>query len=525
MSDEAKQTRKIRMLVLCDTPTGATGFSMVARNILKRLVDTGRYEIDIIGINYTGNWYDQIKHPYKIFPAMPQGYADLYGRGKLLNALNGIEEKFGLMRPWDIIFTIQDPFVIEGLGLNFPFAEQIKVLSELWRRTVPPEMWFKWVGYFPVDAPVKENWVTRSIALADYPVAYCNWGASQILKYDRPEFETFFNLNTTEDSSKRKARLTTKSIKPRLSIIHHGVDTKEFYPLSKEERLKFRREYFGNLIDDNTFLIINVSRNQPRKDLTRTLAAYAKFKERVPNSHLYLHCRAEDVGGSIHEMARNFNLIEGKEYSTPPDFNEGVGVPVETLNKIYNAADCCMTTTLGEGWGFITTEAMATRVPIIAPNITSILDIFNSYDYDYSTESLGGLAGDYLRGIPVKAGSTSSEWVCLGIEDNERVRPLTNVDDLVDKLEWVHKNKKNKSLQKILDRAYEWVQTQTWESIATQWDGVFSRAFLDLHNERTLGGAIDKVGRNEPCPCKSGEKFKNCHGAPDKMAKYKDWLL
>ncbi|MGD2063215.1 MAG: SEC-C metal-binding domain-containing protein [Nitrospirota bacterium] len=25
--------------------------------------------------------------------------------------------------------------------------------------------------------------------------------------------------------------------------------------------------------------------------------------------------------------------------------------------------------------------------------------------------------------------------------------------------------------------------------------------------------AADKVGRNEPCPCGSGKKYKKCHGA------------
>jgi preprotein translocase subunit SecA len=24
----------------------------------------------------------------------------------------------------------------------------------------------------------------------------------------------------------------------------------------------------------------------------------------------------------------------------------------------------------------------------------------------------------------------------------------------------------------------------------------------------------DKIGRNEPCPCGSGKKYKRCHGAP-----------
>jgi preprotein translocase subunit SecA len=28
------------------------------------------------------------------------------------------------------------------------------------------------------------------------------------------------------------------------------------------------------------------------------------------------------------------------------------------------------------------------------------------------------------------------------------------------------------------------------------------------------GGGVKKVGRNQPCPCGSGKKYKNCHGAP-----------
>ena len=28
----------------------------------------------------------------------------------------------------------------------------------------------------------------------------------------------------------------------------------------------------------------------------------------------------------------------------------------------------------------------------------------------------------------------------------------------------------------------------------------------------------NKVGRNEPCPCGSGEKYKHCHGSPQKEA-------
>lgn len=514
-------SKPIRVLALCDTPTGATGFSMLSRNVLAGLKRLGNYEIDVVGINFFGDYYDREKYPYNIFPAMPQGYMDMYGRGRILNALNGKEESAGMKAGYDLVFTIQDHFIIEGMGIGTPFAEQLRVTSALWRRQVDPSVWFKWIGYFPVDAALKENWVTRSIAMADYPVAYCEYGKREMMRFDRPEFVTTFSMKQGKDDQGKQARLSTPALKDRISTITHGVDTQTFYPLEKAEIKKFRKEFFEGRVEDDTFLVVNVSRNQPRKDIARTLAAFAKLKEIVPNSYLYLHAKAEDVGGSIHEMARNFSLIEGQDYSTPKNFTTSHGYTVDVVNKIYNAADCCVTTTLGEGWGFITTEAMATKTPIVAPNITSILDIFNSYDYDGTVEAL---AGDKLRGIPVKAGSTSSEWVCLGLEDNERIRPLTNVEDMVKKLVWVHQNKNTQTLNSIIDRAYEWVKSLTWDDICMQWHELFEKAYQDLEQERAMGVAVDKVNRNDPCPCGSGEKFKKCHGSADKMAKYKDLI-
>lgn len=508
------EQKKIRVLALCDSPTAATGFAQVSKNILRGLVATGKYEIDVIGINYFGDYYDRNAHPYNIYPAMPQGYADMYGRGRVLNALNGVEEKSGLMRGWDIVFTIQDPFVIEGLGIDFPFAEQLKVTSELWRRSVPPEFWFKWIGYFPVDAELKENWVTRSMALADYPIAYCEWGRERALKFDKEQFETTFSLAMNREGGKKKARLFSKSLKERMLVIPHGVDTDAFKPLSPEEKKKFRKEFFADAIAEDTYLVVNVSRNQPRKDITRTLAAFAKFKKAVPNSHLYLHCKVQDAGGSIHEMARNFDLYPGTDYTVPTDFNAGIGYSIDIVNKIYNAADLCMTTTLGEGWGFITTEAMATKTPIVAPYITSIIDIF------------GGKVGDNIvenfRGIPVRAGSTSSEWICMGAEDNERIRPLTNVDDLVTQMIWAYNNPQD--VAKIVERAYTWVLDLKWQNIVKQWDELFMVAYKKLDEERVLGRLIDKAGRNDPCPCGTGQKYKHCHGSADSMARYKDWF-
>lgn len=519
------EEKKIRVLALCDSPTSATGFAQVSKNILGGLVKTGKYQIDIIGINYNGDYYDREKHPYNIYPAMPQGYQDMYGRGRLLNSINGHEDKVGLIPGWDLVFTIQDPFIIEGLGLDYPFAEQLKASEELWRRTLPSKLWFKWIGYFPVDAELKENWVTRAMMLPDFPVAYCRWGKDRTLKFDKEEFELKFKIGAKDSSEKKWASIKYPSLKERMGVIHHGVDTEAFKPIDSRERKKFRKEYFQGAVKDDTFLIVNVSRNQPRKDLARTFAAFRDFKKLVPQAHLYLHCKVNDAGGSVEEIARNFGLVVGEDYSLPYNFHPGVGFPVEIINKIYNAADVCVTTTLGEGWGFITTEAMATKTPIIAPNITSILDIFNSYNPDYPEKS-GAIPPSLdlptLRGIPVKAGSTTSEWVCLGIEDNERIRPLTNVDDLVEKLLWVYKNPSK--AQVIAQRGFDWVQTLAWNNIVKQWDDLFMKAYSELEKDRKMGEAIDKAGRNDPCPCGSGKKFKRCHGDNTNLDKYKDWL-
>jgi len=51
-----------------------------------------------------------------------------------------------------------------------------------------------------------------------------------------------------------------------------------------------------------------------------------------------------------------------------------------------------------------------------------------------------------------------------------------------------------------------------------QWENVFSREEQDrLYKEQKSSGTVvregEKTGRNDPCPCGSGKKFKKCCGA------------
>ena len=87
-----------------------------------------------------------------------------------------------------------------------------------------------------------------------------------------------------------------------------------------------------------------------------------------------------------------------------------------------------------------------------------------------------------IRGVPLKAGSTLSEWTTDGPTDYERMRPITNVDDAVKKLIWVYDNPEK--TEHIKERAYQWVQNLGWEAISKKWDELFTDVYNRLEDER-----------------------------------------
>lgn len=467
MAKKQKKDKKIKILVHADSPRAATGFGTVTKGIFDYLARTGKYEIEIFGVNDIGFVDpDPEKTPYKILPAMLPGamQQDFYGRNRFIDVVRG-GDKF-LKPPWDIIFTLNDPFIFEQpiLTPEIGMIEAVKDLNNIYREKTEPHMWFKTVSYWPVDSSIKENWVEHAIGISDYSVAYTDYGKKEIEKANQK---------------------LPKPMRINLDVIYHGSSLKNYYPITDKEKRDFKATFFQKAkIDlDNTFIVGIVARNQVRKDIPRAMKVFKEFQRRRPDSFLYIHAKEQDAWGSLAEYARQFNLEIGKDWIYPGNFDAAMGYPVEILNKIYNIMDVHILTTKGEGWGLPITEAMATKTLNICPNITSIPEIFNTVGNDY--EDLNTLEGADIRGIPVKSGSTSSEWITDGPSDFERVRPLTNVDDMVKKLVWAYDNPdKTKA---IVDRAHEWVQILDWAKIAEEWDVFFQRVYNDLEQERKHG--------------------------------------
>ena len=94
-----EQQKKIKILAYLDSPSCATGFATVSRNILMGLYATGRYDIEILGINY---WGDPHTLPMKIWPVGTNKERDPYGRKKICGMISQMD--------YDVLFFLQEFF-------------------------------------------------------------------------------------------------------------------------------------------------------------------------------------------------------------------------------------------------------------------------------------------------------------------------------------------------------------------------------------------------------------------------------
>jgi glycosyltransferase involved in cell wall biosynthesis len=352
---------------------------------------------------------------------------------------------------FDLVFMLQDTFVVETF---------MKQLLEV-RATLPPAKRYAIVHYFPIDGTPKKSWIENVVTKSDIPVAYTQYAKRECIKH--------------------APRLTD------MDVVYHGVDKDVFFPPTDRA---FRDSFLAQHKDK--FIVLNVNRNQPRKDLYRTLAGFSAFHKKYPKSFLFLLCQAQDVGGDIVEIAAQYGLEWDRDWACPQPGTYGAnqGYPVEVVNQIYGVADVVVSTTVGEGWGLSFSEGAACKKPLLFPNNTSL------------TEMVGE---NEERGYFIKSGETLNNFTCMGAGDNNILRPTVDVLDMADRLEYIYLHPEEAKAK--AERAH--TEVWTWKSVGEQWISIFKRAEGMLPLLRSEG----KISPNAPCPCGSGKKYKKCHGA------------
>lgn len=401
MKNTPPSTPKKKILWYSDSPALETGFAQVAKKIIASLLETGLYEIEVIGVEHFFDKYDPIKYPYKIHDAKPH---DRYQSELFIKALK--------MWKFDILFTFHN------LGFISQFAP--------WIIDARDKKKFKWINYSPIDNDTIQPNEIVPIMLADVPVVYTKYGLDVVSKFN-PE------------------------MRKRTKVIYHGSEPEEFYRI---DRTGLKKEVFN--MEDDTFIVTNVNRNQWRKHLGATIAGFRDFKQITKaNAKLYLHAKVEDAGGDLTRQCTNLGLdLNDVIFSAITD--EGVGVPRESLNKIYNASDVIVTTTLGEGWGLSTTEAMCAEVPFLGPKNSSLVEIVGA-------KQERGFLSDM-----------TSEWI-IPYGHANIVYKLPNVYDFTSKLIYIYENHKNKNVQKRVAKARLWCEKHTWVHVCDEWKEVFSQ--------------------------------------------------
>lgn len=391
---------KKQILFYSDSPAKETGFAQVAKNILKALAETGKYEIEVVSTNHSMSWYDQSKYPYKIHYLVDGGRNERLFYGLLLG------------KKYDAVFILNDWHVIQAA---LPYLKQAK-----------DKHGTKSIVYFPVDYEIVTASDFAGIEKIDFPVVYTNYAYEKIVNF------------------------LSKKEKKKLRYIHHGVDIEDMFP-DNDLRVQFR-DFLG--ISNDEVLLVNVARNQWRKDIPRSIEIVSRLQKSYPSIKYYIHTKYSDVMSGNVSLSDIIARLNAEVIATAKDFNE-ITFTRKMLRGIYNAADLVISTSTGEGWGLSTTEAMACGVPVVVPNNTIFSEIIGkNEECGYLVDCEDGYTVSYPDSGHLR------KRVDLKKFEKKVLQAITNREQTLEKTK----------------NALEWTASHNWNIINKQWLNLFEAA-------------------------------------------------
>ena len=342
-----------KVLAFCDSPVTHAGFARVARNLFSRW-PIAADQLDVWAINFNGWGYE--RSPWQLYPAgsgtQPWWHPERLRR--FLDLLN--------TGRYSHLWLLQDAF-------GFP-PEFCEVL-----RQVAITKGVRVMAYVPVDAPWEPEW-TAILRAADVAATYTEYGKAEICK------ALEVGRATLGDGKDRAlSSLHPLSSPLPIHVIPHGVDA--CFTPGTADRAALRAQIWNpKFVGPDDFLLLMVAMHQRRKDVTRALEILAGLRERGVPAKLALHMGRfsdanEELGVDLECVGRQLGLVHGRDFVHHHGLiTAGLGgLSDGQLADLYRAADCFLTTTLGEGWGLPITEALACGCPVAVPEHTACREI------------------------------------------------------------------------------------------------------------------------------------------------------
>lgn len=414
----------MRLLFYGESPLNPTGFGQVNKHLLRacaRVAD----QVTLIATTHYYESYDRTEFPYEIVGCNPDIPHDLTGQKNLENI-----EKYLRAGKWDVFFMQGD------MGAS----TEIQQLAAQIQKEHPEK---DTIFYHPIDGDLSMGFMFSPLTWCSAPVVYTNHAKSVIAKY-------------------------APDVAEKTSVIWLGCETDVFHPLSKKEKRRARLDFFGEAYLDR-YIVVNVNRNQVRKDLARSMAAFHHFYAQHENATLYMHSVQNDAGGSLPVQAK----LVGCDIEAFPaeiafsSLDLANPWPRESLNRMYNACDLLISTAYGEGWGLTTTEAMCAGVPVLVPGNTANLDI---------------VGGKEERGYLIKTGGDLDHSTFIYQNGGGPV-PHIHLASFLAKMEHIYHNREE--AQAKARRALTWARQNTWEHREQNWADLL-RLIKQSQSTRTI---------------------------------------
>ena len=266
--------------------------------------------------------------------------------------------------------------ILYRIWFNFSVKSILKKLD--------PDLFFSPDGFLSPAAKCKQLPVIHDINFLHYPQDLKPAYARYYNKFFPKFAHRADHIITVSEFSKKDIARNYGIKEEKIDVVYNGI-TKGFGERSEETK-NFTRNKFTK--GQPYFLFVGSM--HPRKNIPRLLQAFDEFKKQTGAPHKLMLCGPLFWGGN--EIEKTFDAMK---------FNDDVVITgrVEEvdLQNIYASAFCLAYVPYFEGFGIPLVEAMASGLPIITSNVTSMPEVAGNAALTVNPKEVNEIANAMIK--------------------------------------------------------------------------------------------------------------------------------
>lgn len=254
------------------------------------------------------------------------------------------------------------------------FWTRIALPLELYRTKEKPDIIFSPTHYIPRFSPgkVKKVVMIFDLSFLHFPEMFTKRDLWQLKNWTKFSAENADHIITISKFSKEDICKQYHLPKEKITIAYPGFNKQIFYPIKDRAKIKKVLEKY-KIVDS---FIIYMGTIQPRKNLSRLMEAFARI---VSGLNSVADVQLVIVGKTAGEGRQGWMYEDILQIPKKLGIEEKVKflgfVPTEDLSYLLSGALAFAQPSLWEGFGIPVVEAMATGVPVIVSNVSSLPEV------------------------------------------------------------------------------------------------------------------------------------------------------